>query len=1090
LLRRSLLPLLILFALPTGLFAQSKSIYSSIVGIVTDPTGAVIEKATVSVVNNATNIESKTISNSDGFFRVERLIAGTYTLKVDMTGFKVFIREQIDLSTAQDIRTDVTLEVGNVTDSVSVVSSIPLIVTESPQISSTLDFEDRKFLPTRDNSFFSTLALESGAVMANPSFYVSFAGSRTDQYDYSIDGQTFRSPLAGHNAENANFSEWQEVVSTSYVNNSAEYSTLTSVNATTKSGGNAIHGGGAYYYTSGWLQGRNPFSPARPTGTDQKYSSAISGPIRKNRTFFFGSYSADRNSSAFSFTDTVPSALERQGNFTEFATPIKDPASGAVFAGNVIPQNRLSPVSLAFVNRFYPLPNFGTGYFAGNFRELTSQSPAEDDVFGRVDHRFSDRHSVFVRYTFDEGNRGGLWTSSITVPAAGMRQGYRRDQNATLSDLFSFTPSLFNEFNMGWTRDHNLITGTTQGPDVIKTIGLQGVNPIPIPGITVMNISGYTTVGQQSDQDIAEDFYDIRDNLSWTHGRHQIKGGFLIAEGRAAQVPFTPDNYFGNFSFANGFATGNAFGDFLLGIPQNESRLNSSEFSRIYLRRLTWQAFLQDDYQVSRRLTLNIGLRWEAFQPFQDMAGRSYSFDPRTGAIVIPNQRSLGLVATGILNNPAYQVETAQQAGLPSRLMATNWLNLAPRIGAAFRLNENTVFRAGFGIFHDFNPPTQAGITPYIPSENFLPNQIVNGVPNYQFPNPFPANPLLISNLGVSFGNPNLKIPYSEQWSFTAERQFRGNSALRVSYIATRGVDELYSRNINVPLPSTTVFTAARRPYPQFSGISEVDNGSGHFYNSLDMRFEQRTRRGIYWHTGYTLAHDTGTNQGSGDNSADSTLNPFNLAAEKGNTFFIPRHRWVTLGDWELPFGKGKPFASNLPKFADALISGWRLSGIATVSSGDWLTPTISGYDSSGTGATAGRPDRIGNGNLSSGQQSASLWFNVAAFTLPGANPATPLMAPKGPIGRFGNSGVGIIEGPGYWQIDTALVKTLPLPSERVHAYLFANATNLLNHPNLADPGMDITAAATAGAITGLRNDGNASGIGVRQLQLGIRVKF
>ena len=1088
--KRQLLCYCFAATLPLILSAQSNSIYSSIVGTVTDPSGRTIANASIRVRRVDTNVEFAATTNDSGFYRVEKLTAGAYNLTVEAPGFRTLTREQIGLSTSRDVRADVSMSVGALSDAVTVVSSIPLIETESPQIYSTLDFEDRKFLPTRDNSFYSTLALESGAVMANPSFYVSFAGSGTDQYNYSIDGQTFRSPLAGHNAQNANFSEWQEQSKTSYVNNSAEYSTLANIDATTKSGGNAIHGSGAYYYTSGWLQGRSPFAPNRPTGTDQKYASSIGGPIKKNRTFFFGSYSNDRNSSAFGFTDTVPTPLERQGVFTEFAAPIKDPSSGLPFPNSTIPLNRISSVSTAFVNRFYPLPNYGAGPVAGNYRTIRSQSPAEDDVFVRVDHRFSDRHSAFVRYTYDEGNRGGFFTGTTTVPTVGFRQGYRRDQNATLSDIFSITPTLFNEFSMGWTRDHNLIHGSTFGPDVISTIGLQGIHPIPIPGITVMNIAGYTTVGQQSDQDIAEDFYNIRDNVSWVHGPHRFKVGFLIAEGRAAQVPFTPDNYFGSFSFVNTFATGNSFADFLLGLPQGASRLNSSLFDRIYLRRLTWQAFVQDDFQVSRRLTVNVGLRWEAFQPFLDHNGRAYSFDRPTGALVVPDQKSLGLVASGILNNRAYSIETVQQAGLPSRMMQTNWLNWGPRLGVAYRLNETTVIRSGYGIFHDFNPPTQAGITPYIPSESFPANQIVNGVADYQFPNPFPANSLLISNLGVNFGARNLTIPYTQQWNFTVEHQFPKNSAFRVSYIGTRGVKELYSRNINVPFPSDIVFTTGRRVYPQFSAISEVDNGSGHFYNGLDMRFEQRTHKGIYWRTGYTWAHNTGTNQGTGDNSADSALNPFSLASGKGNVAYTPRHRWVTLGDWELPFGKGKQFAGNLPKLADALVGGWRVSGIATVSTGNWLTPTYSGYDSTGTGITSGRPDRIADGNLSGGKRNANGWFDLTAFTLPGADRATPLKAPGGPIGRFGNSGVGIIQGPGYWQIDTGAYKAVPLATERVQVWLFCNATNLFNHPNLSDPGLDITAPTTAGRILGIRSDGNASGIGVRQIQLGIRVKF
>ena len=258
------LHLLIALALPLSLAGQSKSIYSSIVGTITDPSGGTIANASVRVRNINTGIESEATTNAGGFFRVEKLIAGVYNITAEAAGFRTYTREKIDLSTAQDIRADLTMSVG----AVSVVSSIPLIETESPQVYSTLDFEDRKFLPTRDNSFYSTLALESGAVMANPSFYVSFAGSRTDQYNYSIDGQTFRSPLAGHNAQNANFSEWQEQAKTNYVNNSAEYSTLANVDATTKSGGNAVHGSGAFTTPPAGCRAAAPFRPiARPATT-------------------------------------------------------------------------------------------------------------------------------------------------------------------------------------------------------------------------------------------------------------------------------------------------------------------------------------------------------------------------------------------------------------------------------------------------------------------------------------------------------------------------------------------------------------------------------------------------------------------------------------------------------------------------------------------------------------------------------------------------------------------------------------------------------------------------------------------------------
>jgi hypothetical protein len=279
-------------------FGQSTSIYGSIVGAVTDQSGGVTPGARVIATNLDTNISSTVQADSKGFYRVERLIQGPYRIQVEQNNFKTFVREGLTLKEAETVRVDLSLQVGSVSQTVDVVAQTPLLESDSPQISSVFDWFDRKFMPTRNSDFFSTLGLFPGAVTGANGSTVSFVGSRDTQYDYAVDGQTFRSPYAGHNAFVGSFNEWQADQSVKYVNNGAEYSQQATVNAATKSGSNQWHPSGVWYYTTGGLQGRSPFSPTRPSGVNHRYAFSLGGPIIHNKTFFFASYSGSRNASS------------------------------------------------------------------------------------------------------------------------------------------------------------------------------------------------------------------------------------------------------------------------------------------------------------------------------------------------------------------------------------------------------------------------------------------------------------------------------------------------------------------------------------------------------------------------------------------------------------------------------------------------------------------------------------------------------------------------------------------------------------------------------------------------------------------------
>jgi hypothetical protein len=736
----------------------------------------------------------------------------------------------------------------------------------------------------------------------------------------------------------------------------------------------------------------------------------------------------------------------------------------------------------AFLEMFYPLPNSGgAGFAANNYRASIPQSPAEDNLMARLDYKFSEKHLVFGSYVYDKGGRGGFFTGSL--PSVGFRQGYRRSENLAISDVYAFSSRVSNELGIGWARDRNLIQGSTYGPDVARALGLQGISPLPIPAIPTMNIAGFTTVSQQSFQDIPEQIFSVRDTVTWMTGAHRFKAGLLFTHGRAGQIPFGVDNFYGNFSFSNSFASGNALADFLLGLPQTTFRLNADFFDSVEWRRNTYQAFIQDDFTIGRNLTVGLGLRYEYHQPFTERGNRQYTFDPSRGAIVVLNEQSVALVSPQVAK--AFPILTAEEAGYPDRLVETDWKNFAPRVSAAYRLSPSTVIRGGYGMFYDFNPPYQGDISPFVPNESFPANRLVNGVPLYQFPNPFPTDPLPVGTLTLNGSQRRIVIPYTHQWNATFEHQLRPGTAVRLSYIGTRGVERPWMRQINVPEPSTTPFSQSRRPYPQFGPITLVENGVSHQYHALQTRVEHRGN-GLFVAAHYTLARDVG--EDVANPLALSALNPIDLRANRGNLFHVPRHQFVSEFNWELPFGRGRAVGAGWAGVLDAVLGGWRMTGIFMAASGHFLTPTYAGYDATGTNILTGVPDLIGDPRA--GDSTKQRWFNTDGFAFPGADASNPRTAPRAPIGRFGNAEVGSIEGPGFWQFDLGLAKRVPVGVDRLGLHVFMLATNLFNHPSLADPNTNLSAGNLFGVISGIRFDGNASGVQMRQIQLGVRLEF
>jgi hypothetical protein len=321
---------------------------------------------------------------------------------------------------------------------------------------------------------------------------------------------------------------------------------------------------------------------------------------------------------------------------------------------------------------------------------------------------------------------------------------------------------------------------------------------------------------------------------------------------------------------------------------------------------------------------------------------------------------------------------------------------------------------------------------------------------------------------------------------------FFGNTGVRLSYIGSKQVEELAYAPLNANPVSLVTVSQASLPYPRFGGISFASNGVGHNYNAMQIEVNHRGRKGITFNSHFTWAKDLGYSDVSSFYGQQIT-NRFDRSYDYGNTSYIPRHRWVTTFNWELPVGRGKALLGNMPQALDRIVGGWRTTGIITLSSGHWLTPSYCGYNPIAgvySASYCGRPDRVKDGNLPQDQRTWSQWFDLSAFTFPGANLATPLVGPSGPIGRLGNSGRAILAGPGFWQFDSGLVKSVPVFRERMRLNFSALATNLFNHPNPSDPAVDISVPLTAGKILSIYGDNNTSGIGMRQVTLNLRVEF
>ncbi|MGI8745749.1 MAG: carboxypeptidase regulatory-like domain-containing protein [Bryobacteraceae bacterium] len=1030
---RLCLAALFLFA---AIFAQSP--LGTVSGLATDPTGAPISDAALTITNARTGVKQTTKTNSAGTYSLPNLIPGTYKVIATAAGFRDLETSEFPVDAYRSIRQDLKFELATSTAEVTVSATTSTVIqVDTPSISERLTSRQILDLPTNLRTIYSNagdsglifimlpetipgvVQVGSGAKWITPGGVA--AGTKLYVDGVETDFGNFGSP---DSVSQPSFESIQEFTA-NILTNRAEFGGIGEVNTTTKSGTNSFHGDLFWYARNSAFDARNPFLVSKPFQNLHNYGAAVGGPAIRNKTFFYFVFDGTRGARPYPVTASVPSLAQRRGDFSAF-TALKNPFTGANFPGNQIPAQLISPQALAAQQQFFPLPNFGPpDSTSGNYRAAFNGSEVHRDIEIRIDHNFSDRHSVFARYQEKKDNYQIPGARSTLPPSSvGTSTNIRRVNFWTAGDVYSPTSNLSNEFRAGVPILVSASDANIRGQQLLDRIGITGLpSRAGIKGVPNISITGLNMVTQNLLNPVNDGHWQAGDNLSWIRGRHSFKFGGQFVDWFVNRYLTTNPALFGNFSFQNRFS-GNPYADFLLGLPTTVVRLDP--FPTQYNRWHDFALYAQDDFKAMPRLTLSYGLRYEYNQPVHANDDNLYSFDLATGSIVVPNDRVRRLFSPYF---PAsLPVVTASQVGLDRTLRHSDKNNFAPRFGFSYQADRDarTVVRGGWGVFYSHlsgNEAADLSSGPFAVSTTNT-NAIANGAALFTFGAPF-AIPGSSGTLNLNGVAPRLLNSLIQQYSLSVERQVSSDAGVRVSYIGSHGSQLIYQRNVNQPVPSMA-FAQSRRPYPLFNTILYGDNGANSSYNGLQAQVQKRMSHGLLFSSAWTWAKELSEIDDTGDFELNSTIeNAYDRRRERANVYAVPRHQWENQILWEPPLGRG------------LFRGGWQINALFNMSSGNWLNETFTGSDPSGTNNLGGRPDVAGTLAY---PRSVDAWFDRSAFQAPSAG-----------SGRFGNAGRNLIQGPGFVLLNMGLSKELRF--EKIGSLqLIGSFQNVINHENLGEP--------------------------------------
>jgi hypothetical protein len=1033
---------------------------ASLTGIVTDQSGAVVPGATVTATNQATNVDYTAVSNDAGNYTVSSLPVGAYVVKAELSRFKTAATKPLQMEAKQIVRLDFKLELGGLAETVEVTSETQVLQTESTTVGQVISGTTVNNLPLNGRNTGQLSLLLPGALTPNPSTFTAIRnfgggrpyvnGNREQTNNYTFDGvdmnesidnlvayQPSPDALAQISVETNNYAADTGNVAGAVISN------------VLKSGSNLFRGNAFEYYrnskmdANSWSNNRS--GAAKPKRRQDIYGGTIGGPLLKNKLFFFGNYQGTRNDAPGFETVSVAPASWRSGDLSLLTSALKDPVTGAAFAGNQIPTSRIRPVAAAILNNLtlYPLPNRTVpGQITGNYvgETLTTIRAKQGD--GRVDWSPSNNDKFFGRFSVAEFESRN---DKRAIPLLLGNLTTAPFRNVALNWNRVLKPSLVNEVLFGYNKI-TIVSDTLDWAgigDANATFNIPGGQPIH--GLSSIGFgNGLTAVGAgASDTNTVDQTYQINEKLTWLKGRHSVKFGGQLLHYQQQRFYAGNNGLLGLFTYGGAFS-GAPFADFLLDQVGSKGRGSLADpWTHLHNRSAL---YVQDDFKATQALTLNLGMRWAYTQPVVEKDNRQGNFDLTTGQEIL-----------------------AQDGSRESRALYKAYKKgFEPRIGAAWRPSEGWVVRGAYGISQymegtganlrlPLNPPFffESAVT-YDATSG--PGTLTTGFAELK--------PLDQPSGQVRAWDPNLRPQFTQQWNVFVERLVTNSMSANVGYVGHKATHLVTPVEGNQPLPgvgdpSTWAPSQNRRPLfataPLITNISTTAARGRSDYNGLQVSLRQRNVKGVEYLASYTLSR-TRTNNlgyyGSGGVAAEGAYwaNAYDPEANYGPAFFDARHNFVLSANYDLPFGKGRKYGGDASTLTDAIIGGWRLSGIFQARSGFPIT-VIDGRNRSLQGTRGNeRPNCVGD--PTPGDQNINHWIDINAFAI-------------APLGTFGNCPIGGGgRAPGYKNIDAVLAKQFNVNGSRYFEFR-AEAFNLTNTPSFSPPARDINAPNTFGTITG-----------------------
>jgi len=1081
-------------------FAQSRAA-GEIRGTVLDATGAAVPGVIIHITNQQTGVATNLTSDNTGVYDAASVDPGTYTVTFEKEGFKKVIKPDIVLN-VEAITVNATLEVGAVTQEVEVKGGAPLVQTETSDREAALTSFEVSELPSVNRYWmdYTYLLPGSNGQMTSNSF-----NNNNNGLSVGYNGQGAYQMLGLQDGGSATFLPAQNYVvvpiqaiseiQMSTSNFSAEYSNgLAVFNVIIKSGTNNFHGEGFEFVQNDIMEARNYFSPSTPTLRWNMYGGTLGGPIKKDKLFFFVSYERNPTNAPSASITTYPTAAERGGDLTGLPT-IYDPNtlvqnadgtySRTAFANNQIPTNRLDAAAQAVMS-YMPMPNIPG---AGNVNNYYYAVPAVNNSWN-LDWKGTWNISSGNRLTMSENlyeqNQPG------TGPACPIDCINNLSHYSTyvITDVWSITPNVVNEYRESLMRSHQPFAEDDLGVDYGSKLGIAQLTYPTFPGITVDGSGAPNAIGTSFKHALlGYSTVTEADTLTLVKGKHILKFGGEYNSSRDDNA--WADVNAGDFYFTGQFSqdpqnpgtTGAGLADFLLGVPgswgDGWTPIDGSRTGNA-------QAFAQDDFKVTSKLTLNIGLRYLIQRGYSEQFNRIGTFDP---TIVNPATNTLGAMWYG---GQAVGIRDGGRA-----LQATKWDNFEPRLGFAWAPKNNWSIRGAYGLFDNMwgGDTYQAGwglgtsisgndsaalqghpLTPFITLDA---GHTPPAIPKY------PPSAAFYNGTGVPWWNYHIPMAYIQQWHVSVQHQFNNNTMLEVGYVGARGVhlpnpydaDQLSEAAIQqvIAAGGISVNVQPYRPYTQYTGLTFQAMGGWNNYNSLQITLKKNISHGLWLQSSYTYGHAMDTNTQNGWNGAESDFQiAGNPRLSYGNSQIDERDNFNGSFVYELPFGTGKALL-NSGKVLNGFVGGWQLSDTWQALSGTPFNITWGGGGSNFSGSGTWYPNRVCNGAISN--PTIQEWFDPSCF-------------PSAAQGTYGNSGRNVLFGPHFFNMNTSLAKSFKLPwlGEAGLMQIRIDAFDSLNHPNFGQPNASIVPGATAGAFIGTGTITSAST--QRNLQVGARIVF